>query len=140
LNLLIKIGQEHIIWGMNNFELPTTEYFFVWDKQQTVNNFASAELAYTDIKCPAKIYHYSIHLHNQTIRQHATQKPVGLIQWCLGFSKTKGFVLDPFLGSGTTAVACEKLNRRWIGIEISEKYCEIAKSRIKAEADQLKLL
>ena len=52
----------------------------------------------------------------------------------------KGYsVIDCFMGSGITAVACEKLGRRWIGIEISEKYCEIAKRRIKAEADQLKM-
>ncbi len=54
-------------------------------------------------------------------------------------SRKNEIVLDPFIGSGTTAVACEKLGRKWIGIEISEKYCEIAKQRIKAEADQIKL-
>jgi DNA modification methylase len=48
-------------------------------------------------------------------------------------------VVDPFLGSGTTAIACEQLNRRWIGIEISEKYCEIAAKRIERERQQLKL-
>ena len=48
-------------------------------------------------------------------------------------------VLDPFFGSGTTALACEKLNRKWIGIEISEKYCEIAKKRVEEYTSQLKL-
>ena len=46
------------------------------------------------------------------------------------FSAESDIILDPFLGSGTTAVACEKLNRRWIGIEINEEYCKIAKERI----------
>ena len=59
--------------------------------------------------------------------------------WCIEKSKTTGIILDPFLGSGTTALACEKLNRRWIGIEISEKYCEIAKKRIEEYTSQLKL-
>ena len=54
------------------------------------------------------------------------------------YSFVNDTILDPFIGSGKTAVACEKLNRRWIGIEISEGYCEIAKRRIKAEADQMK--
>ena len=48
-------------------------------------------------------------------------------------------VYDGFLGSGTTLIACEQLNRLWIGIEISEKYCEIAKQRIIRERSQLKL-
>ena len=55
------------------------------------------------------------------------------------WSNINDLVLDPFFGSGTTGIACEKLNRRWIGIEISEKYCEIAKKRISVEANQLKL-
>ncbi len=55
------------------------------------------------------------------------------------FTCEKDIVLDPFLGSGTTALACEKLNRRWIGIEISEKYCEIAKKRVEEYTSQLKL-
>lgn len=46
---------------------------------------------------------------------------------------------DPFLGSGTTAIACERLNRRWIGIEISEEYCEISAKRIENERSQLKM-
>ncbi len=54
-------------------------------------------------------------------------------------SNVNDLILDPFIGSGTTAVACEKLGRKWIGIEISKKYCEIAKKRIKSEADQKKL-
>jgi len=50
-----------------------------------------------------------------------------------------GIVLDPFLGSGTTAVVAERLGRRFIGIEVSKKYCEIAAKRIKKEVQQKKL-
>ena len=70
---------------------------------------------------------------------HPTQKKVGLVAKLIDIGGIKGSVLDPFIGSGTTAVACERLNRRWIGIEISEKYCEIAANRIESEASQLKL-
>jgi len=56
-----------------------------------------------------------------------------------GWSLPGAVTLDPFLGSGTTAVACERLNRRWIGIEISEEYCAISAKRIEREASQLKL-
>ena len=55
------------------------------------------------------------------------------------FSTTKQTVLDPFLGSGTTAVACERLNRKWIGVEMEEKYCEMAAKRIENERKQRKL-
>jgi len=55
------------------------------------------------------------------------------------FSNKGDNILDPFIGSGTTAVACERLGRKWIGIEIEEKYCEIAAKRIENERKQLKL-
>jgi DNA modification methylase len=71
---------------------------------------------------------------------HPSPKPLSVIeQLLLGFNFEKDIVNDPFLGSGTTAVACERLNRRWIGIEIEEKYCEIAAKRIENERKQLKL-
>ena len=55
------------------------------------------------------------------------------------YSEEKDRLLDPFLGSGTTAIACERLNRKWVGMEISEEYCEIAAKRIEQEIKQLKL-
>ena len=70
---------------------------------------------------------------------HNSQKPKKLIISLLEYSKKTGLVLDPFLGSGTTAIACERLKRKWIGIEIEEKYCEIAAKRIEQERKQLKL-
>jgi len=63
---------------------------------------------------------------------HPTQKPIGIIEPLIGVSSNENdIVLDPFLGSGTTAVAAKQLGRRFIGIEISEKYCEIARQRLK---------
>jgi DNA modification methylase len=71
---------------------------------------------------------------------HPTPRTIDVNEFILEmFSIKNNLILDPFLGSGTTAVACEKLGRRWIGIEISEKYCEIAKQRIKQESDQFKM-
>jgi len=72
--------------------------------------------------------------------KHPTEKPEALIKKFILVSTNKGdIVLDPFLGSGTTAVACEKLNRRWIGIEMNPEYIEIAKKRIEEETKQGKL-
>ena len=128
-NLILRIGSQHIIWGANNFALPSTEYFLIWDKLQTVPNFASAEYAYSDTGMPAKVFRYSIHQHNQREKYHPTEKPIQLMEWCLGFIKGL-IVLDPFMGSGTTGVACANLGRKFIGIEIEPKYFEIACKRI----------
>lgn len=71
--------------------------------------------------------------------KHPNEKPVILLlKLLVSGSEERNLILDPFIGSGTTAIACEKLNRRWIGIEISKEYCEIAKQRIINETRQLK--
>ena len=69
---------------------------------------------------------------------HPAEKPISLFQWLLEISGD-GITIDPFFGSGTTGIACEKINRHWIGIEMSEEYCELSANRIEAEASQLKL-
>jgi len=71
---------------------------------------------------------------------HDYEKPASLLEKFITASSHKGdTALDPFAGSGTAAVVCERLNRKWIGIEIEEKYCEIAAKRIEKERSQLKL-
>lgn len=78
--------------------------------------------------------------HNVKCDYHPTQKPISLFTELIrDFSNLGDIVLDPFVGSGTTASVCERLNRKWIGIEISEKYCEIAAKRIEKEREQLQL-
>ena len=71
---------------------------------------------------------------------HPTPKPVKLMQFFIeNHSEVGDIVLDPFLGSGTTAIACEKLQRRWIGIEISKEYCELARKRIEPWVNQTRI-
>ena len=129
-DLMISISKNQIIWGSNNFNLPPSEYFLVWDKRQTVENFASAELAYTNIKVPAQVFRLSIHEHNKTQKSHPTQKPIALMEWCLGFLPKADVILDPFMGSGTTGVGCINLGKEFIGIEKDPQYFEIACKRI----------
>ena len=74
------------------------------------------------------------------IRYHPTQKPVALMQWCLGFLPDAKTILDPFMGSGTTGVACANLGRKFIGIEIEPKYFDIACERISRAQAQGSLL
>ena len=134
-NKLLKIGNIQIIWGANNYIVPPSRCWLIWEKPN-IPTLSDIEMAWTNIDFPSK------KVKNNRISQannHPTEKPLGIFVWCIEFSKTKGIVLDPFIGSGTTAVACERLNRRWIGIEIEEKYCEIAAKRIEKERSQLKL-
>ncbi len=72
------------------------------------------------------------------VRVHPTQKPVAVIEWVLGFVKATT-ILDPFMGSGTTGVACARLGRRFIGVEIEPRYFDIACRRIEAECRQPRL-
>jgi len=133
-----RVSGKQIIWGCNNFDfLPPYKGFLVWKKHIPEKfTMSMAEIAYLseNILTISKVFYKA---SNSEHRYHPTQKPVTVMVWSLKFAE--GSVFDPFLGSGTTAVACEKLNRRWIGIEISEKYCEIAAKRISLEASQGKL-
>ena len=130
---IFRVSKQQIIFGANNFSLPETEYFIIWDKKQTVDNFASAEYAWTNIPIPAKVFRYSIHKHNSSEEKfHPTQKPLPLMMWCLEkYSKPGMTVLDPFMGSGTTCVACKKLGRNYIGIEKEPEYIKIAEKRLE---------
>jgi DNA modification methylase len=134
-DVILKAGNVKIIWGANNYHVPPSRCWFVWVKPQ-IQTLSDIELAWTNIDAPSKIYNQN---RISMSKGHPTQKPTGLMIFCINKSKTSGIVLDPFIGSGTTAVACERLKRRWIGIEIEEKYCAIAVKRIEAERKQLKL-
>lgn len=129
--LILQKSKNAIVWGGNNFPLPESEYFFVWDKQQTVTNFASAEIAYTNIKQPAQVFRFSIHQHNKTEKFHPTQKPTRLMEWCISFADGAKTVCDPFMGSGTTGVACARKGLHFTGIEREEKYFGISCKRIE---------
>ena len=83
-------------------------------------------------KYPETVQYFKSVPNCNGIRKHPTQKPLALIEYLIKtYTNERDLVLDFTCGSGTTLVACEKLNRRWVGIEIDEKYCEITKQRIK---------
>jgi len=140
IGILFTISENQIIFGGNYFDLKPTKCFYIWDKKNDNRDFADCEYIWTSFNKVARI-HRQRPMNMDGGKQHPTQKPLKLItRLLMDLSKEYNLILDPFLGSGTTAIACEKLNRRWIGIEISEKYCEIAKQRIKNEYDKLKLI
>ena len=139
-----------ILWGGNHYasRLPDSPDWLCWDKRRQGSitrgwNAPDFELAWSNIKCGARYFQYLWEGYKRDgeigKHFHPTQKPIRLMEWCIELSKTSGIICDPFLGSGTTAIACERLKRKWIGIEIEEKYCEIAAKRIEQERKQLKL-
>jgi len=138
IDIILKIvDTKIIIWGGNYYSLPPSRGWLCWHKPDSVTSMADFELAWTNQDMNARYFRYPVGGWNRERTEHPVQKPLALIQWCLTFAN--GLVLDPFLGSGTTAVACERLGRRWIGIEISKEYCDIAVKRIEQERAQLKL-
>ena len=119
-----------IIWGGNYFKLPPSRGFLVWDKNNSGRDFADCELAWCSIDMNARIFV----MRPQNMdggKVHPTQKPLALMRWCVSFLSEAKSILDPFMGSGTTLVACAKMGRKGIGIELDEDYFEIACKRVE---------
>ena len=143
---IFRISSNQLIFGANYYAryLPNGYGWLVWDKQRPDGTvFSDAELIFASFNNLVKTYrilwHGMIRESKEPIH-HPTQKPLKLIERLLvDYSQLGDLILDPFLGSGTTAHACERLGRKWIGIEINPDYCEIAKKRIEVEARQIKL-
>ena len=126
-----------IIWGGNYFNLPPSRCFLFWDKHPMPPSYAAGELAWTSLDRNAAKWCGKVgDLVPVSARSHPTQKPVPLMEWCLGFLPDAKTILDPFMGSGTTLVACQKLGRHGIGIEIDPDYFEIACRRVEEAARQ----
>ena len=126
---LRAMSAHQVFWGGNYFPLPPARCVLVWDKEQPWLNFSQAEIAWTNINRPAALY--KISSGRTPDKTHPTQKPVGLMKWCLGFVPDAQTILDPFMGSGTTGVAAVQMGRDFIGIEREPKYFDIACRRIE---------
>jgi hypothetical protein len=130
-----------VLWGANYYSdrLPAGRWF-VLDKRCGVTpsrDQADCELAWVSSGQASRVFR---HVWDGMIRDsepgprvHPTQKPVALMLWCLAQFPAARVVLDPFAGSGTTLRAAKDLGRKAIGIEIEERYCEIAARRMAQE-------
>lgn len=130
-NALLAMSSQQIIWGGNYFDLPPSRCWLVWNKPERNFTLAEAELAWTNRDNVVRVID---HARSDVGREHPTQKPLAVMRWSV--AKTTGTVLDPFMGSGTTGVACVKLGRKFIGIEIEPKYFEMACKRISDAVSQ----
>ena len=139
-NAILNISSTAIIWGMNYYcdMLPPHKRFMTWNKTHVAHlpNWGAAELAYTNLKGNALAFSCSC----DKDKQHPTQKPIRLMEWCLSFLPAGCTVLDPFMGSGTTGVACVRTGRNFIGCEIDPGYFAIAQKRIADEQAKTALL
>lgn len=129
---IMELDVPAIIWGGNHFDLPPSSCFLVWDKMQRDFSFADAELAWTNLSRAVRAFSYSRGQLAAEGKFHPTQKPLPLMKWCLSYLPNGCTVFDPFMGSGTTGVACVQTGRNFIGIEIDPAYFAIAEKRIRA--------
>ena len=119
-----------IAWGGNYLGLPPSRGWLAWVKSNAAPTFAAIELAWSNMDFNAKHWIGPVGAPQNEKAGHPTQKPVALMEWCLGFLPDAKIILDPFMGSGTTLVACQRLGRAGIGIEIDPDYFAIACKRV----------
>jgi hypothetical protein len=131
---MFRLSKGQIIWGGNYFVeyLPPRMGWLVWDKGQRINQ-SDGELAFTSFDKALRILTMNRVELMTAGAMHPTQKPTKLMQWCIAYAPQADTILDPFMGSGTTLRAAKDLGRKAIGIEIEEKYCEIAVRRLAQE-------
>lgn len=137
---VLGAGNRLIVFGGNYYVhlLTPGACWLVWDKENS-GDFADCELEWTNLPQAVRIKR---HLWNGMLRKnreprfHPTAKPVDVMRWCIVQADRHGkneTIMDPFMGSGTTLRAAKDLGRRAIGIELEEKYCEIAANRLRQE-------
>lgn len=139
LGPVLAAGKEQIVWGGNYYRLPPCRGVLSWFKPDAPPSMGHFELAWTSLDRTAQQLSWSIGATNAERVGHPTQKPLRIMEWCLSFLPDAKTIIDPFMGSGTTGVACMNLGRKFIGIEIEPKYFEIACERIRAAQDQGRL-
>lgn len=130
---VLAMGRTSIIWGGNYYVLPPSRGWLVWRKPDRVPSASDCELAWTSLDMNTRIFAWTIAATNAERVGHPTQKPLAVMHWSLGFVPDAQTILDPFMGSGTTLRAAKDLGRKAIGIEIEERYCEIAARRMAQE-------
>ncbi|WP_374759232.1 DNA-methyltransferase [Brevundimonas diminuta] len=136
VSCIVAMELPSIVWGGNYFNVPASRCWLSWDKTNAVPTMADFELAWTNLDRPSKRLAIPV---GRVEYGHPTQKPLSLMEWCLGFIPSAQTILDPFMGSGTTGVACVNLGRSFIGIEREPGYFDIACRRIEEAYKQPRL-
>ena len=145
---ILALDVPTVLWGANHYadKLPSSSGWLVWDKERPDElDQSTCELAWTNcikgVRRFRYLWHGMMRAGERGENYHPTQKPVALMRWILGlrWMPDGGTVLDPFMGSGPTGVACVQTGRNFIGIEIDPGYFAIAKKRIEEAQLQMRL-
>jgi len=144
LHMVMTAGRNNIIFGGNYYPMPATSCWLVWDKLNGDNDFADCELAWTNLPKAVRRIRYMwngmLRANGEERGDHPTQKPLGVMAWCLQqLPADTRTVLDPFMGSGTTGVACVAAGMAFTGIERETRYFDAACRRIEAAYKQPRL-
>lgn len=130
---LISRAQIQVVWGGNYYVLPPSRGWLCWLKPDAPPSMGSFELAWTNQDRVARQITWSISATNAERCGHPTQKPLAVMRWSLLQFPACRTVVDPFCGSGTTLLAAKEIGCEAIGIEIEERYCEMAARRLSQE-------
>lgn len=144
LHMVMTAGRWNIIFGGNYYPMPATSCWLVWDKLNGDNDFADCELAWTNLPKAVRRIRYMwngmLRANGEERGDHPTQKPLGVMAWCLQqLPADTRTVIDPFMGSGTTGVACVAAGMAFTGIEREARYFDAACRRIDAAYKQPRL-
>jgi DNA modification methylase len=149
IDKVVAAGKYAAIFGGNYYGLNSNTCWLIWDKDNS-GDFADCEMAWTNLPGAIRrlVWRWNGMLQEpgspKEQRVHPTQKPLPVMKWAISKAKEKthedfGLILDPFCGSGTSLVAAKSMGIRSIGIEIEEKYCEIAVERLRQSVMDLKV-
>jgi len=138
-----KMTTHQIIWGGNYYDLGPCRGYLVWNKLNS-GDFADCELACTNLDQAVRkidlLWNGMIRAEKHIERVHPTQKPVGVMQFCLHqLPNDAHTIFDPFMGSGTTGVACVQSGKSFVGIEREPSYFDMACQRIQDAVNQPRL-
>jgi DNA modification methylase len=131
IDFILKSELPAIVFGGNYFNVPPSRCWLIWDKGGSMRgrSFADGEMAWTNLDKNMRIYEYN---PIRSIKEfHPTQKPVDLMKWCLSHFGNPTHVFDPFMGSGSTGVACVEMGLSFTGIEKDQEYFDISCKRIE---------
>ena len=142
----LSVGDYHLFWGGQYFasKLPDCEGWLTWVKRPTQHDFSNDQRSYSTTELAWRDWgkaRFIAHVWDGGMRAgaaenrtfcHPSQKPIEVMEWCIRqVPDDAQTILDPFMGSGTTGVACAKMGRKFIGIELEPKYFDIACKRIE---------